>query len=164
MAVSYAYLDGWKAAADAFTADLKAAADAVLPSSVLTQAYVGRPSAYGGDYPAWLLFQLTSRGQCQHAERFMPGEMVAQVLVVYPASRPSSSSLSGQAYAEEITHQGFSEWIDKLWDLGSMERFTEGFAVSSTAMGSEDEFGRSLFIAPRVGALWAHSAEVSGVL
>lgn len=164
MAVSYAYLDGWKAATDAFEADLKAAADAVLPTSVLERALVGDPRAYGGVFPAWVLFQMTSRGQCQHAERFMPGEMLAQILVVYPDTSPPGSSLSGEAYAREITHQGFSEWIDKLWDLGAMERFTGGFAVASTAMGSKNEFGQSLFVSPRVGALFAHSAELAGIL
>ncbi len=165
---AYHLLPGWKAAADAYRADLRAAALSVMGTdpTLLKGAFTGKPRAYGGDYPAWVLYSLTSRGQCRHAERFMPAEMVAQVLIVAPVTAPASATeQSGRAYAEEVTHAAFAAWIDRLWDLHTApSKCVGGVAVSSTAMGAEDEFGRTMFQDSRSNALWAHSSEIVATL
>lgn len=151
----------WKACVDGFAADLMAAADATVADGNLAGAHHGKPAAYAGEFPALVLFRILSRGQAETAEGFMPGEMSAQILVVAPSTNPfDDSGQSGQAYAEELTHQGFAYYIDKLYDLDTIIYNAAEVSVTATALGVEDEFGRVMFRDIRANALAAHSAEV----
>lgn len=159
---SYDMLGGWKAAVDAVKVDLKAAADSVAhdPLSLIKGTSIGTPAAYGDNYVWWMLFRLTTSGQSEAAERFMPDEVIAQVLCVLPATNPGTA-FSGRAYAEDRAEEAFATWIDRLWDLEAiMTRSSGNVYVASTAAGSQDEFGRAMFLNEQRNALWAYSAEL----
>lgn len=166
MALGYDMLGGWKPATDAIKTDLKAAADSIAadPSPLIKGVSIGMPASYGDHYVWWMLYRLTTAGQAESAERYMPAEVVAQILCVLPATNPAGSQ-SGRAYAEDQAEQAFAAYIDRLWDLQIVNTRSSGNVyVASTAAGSEDEFGRTMFLNEQRNALWAQSAELHVVL
>lgn len=166
MAVSYAMLDGWKVSIDAVKADFKAAADSLLSEdNVLKGASIGTPSAYGGKWVYWILYRITTQGQCEWSERYMPGIINCQVITLIPATRPASSpQQGGQAHAEEQALNGFALWIDRLWDQEAVLGRAQSVSVNATAAGSYDEFGRAMFVDTQGNVLWAHSGDVQVTL
>lgn len=165
--MAYFREEGWKVATDAIKADAKLSADIVVanPSSVLEGASIGKPSAYGSKWIYWVLFSLTTSGQCEHAETIMPEEVALNILCLGPANRPvGAPTQSGRAYIESEAEAGFAYWIDDFYQRSKMAGKCSDLYVNSTTAGSEDEFGRSMFIDSQSTILWANSADVRVVL
>lgn len=161
---AYSILPTWQQAVDACVVDLLTPMSDLItmPVSPIKGAGAGKPSSYGGRFVYGMIYRVASRGQCRSAERYMPGEITAQVLFVAPATRPASNpSQSGVANVEEITYDAYASWIDRLWERGEVSgRACEGVDFGPTTSGSEDEFGRAVFTDENRNVLWATSAEV----
>lgn len=166
--LAYARLDDETAVVEAIQADFKQIADSLVdpgnPDAALWSAHLGEPSAYGGLFPAWVFYRVTTEGNAQLSdakERMLAGSYVCQILVLDRAQMPAGGIDSGRGFAERRTREGFQAWLKILAESYEIHgRATGGIARGAVTSGSHSEFGRAMFWDEQDNILWATSAEI----
>lgn len=167
---AYWLLDDENAVVEAIQADFldlaqRVTGDAPRP---LRSSHNGEPSAYGGLFPAWVFYRVTSEGNSSIAEaqeKMLAREYVCSILVLDRATLPGESEAnSGRGYADASTRRGFSAWIKELAAETRIHGRCSSIARSSTASGSHSEGGYAMFTDEARNILWAHSCDIRVIL
>ena len=164
-APAYSTLSSWNGCVDAFAFDLYVPARLVAedPDTPLQgypeEGQTGEPSSFGGRFPFFLTYRITTRGTHREAGVVLPGAMEAEVLIVDRATG-GSSGRSGRARAESATAEIFGLWINKLAVLGTLDARASSWDVAQTAAGQMDEYTRAMFFSEPAKVTWALSGRV----
>lgn len=127
----------------------------------LRSAHKGWPVAFGGQFPAWVFYRMTTEGFSTISdaqEKMYAGRYIAQILVLDYTTADDTRSM--REVADETTTAGMSAWLSALAADDRIGARSLGLVRGTVASGSHSDTNQPMFLDEVGSWLWARSMEI----